>query len=260
MAALPRQNVFNLDAKLIELLMALEGVTELEALDRLGRVNGQVRKLLNQGMQAAARRQVPYPYRWADESLETDLIFAGRDIEQHGAIREALQQLHDRQLEHLCGFLMQIYGADADQQAVTRRHGDGGVDFVALLPPRDSEGVPRVLAGPWRIVGQAKRGAGEIGDVADFCLRVADSRSGTGRHWNLLPEWFRASDAPVLGLFVALGGFGGRLLDDARTHTIVLLSGDQLAADLQQVPQHIDWFDSEGDFDPAKFSATFPLT
>lgn len=257
---MPRQGIIALGEFVYAYLVTEVGLAEYEASTIHEREVRALQRLLNLRIRSGVERQVPFYFQWVD-TLQSAVSFSGTesDFAMRASLISTLATLTWRQLEHLCGVLLQAYGASADTTLVTRGQGDEGIDFYGVLPAKPAAGLGRPQATSWRILGQATLGEPSISKVSGFCWRVTQVRSGGGSFWEAMEPWFRdAQKAPIMGLFVTLGHFGRTAERDSQQAVVMLLERDQVAEDLASSPLSLGWRDEQGAFVPDRLLRLLP--
>jgi hypothetical protein len=265
------QDAIRLDNWLLAHLLE-QGIPELRANDEIDMLLPRVVNAVEQQLRRRMANGLISPYAWADKSqcllARTDLELghpaadrASMIIRLGQDILAALPELTGRQFEHVCDLLLSCYGIPIAQRHVTRASHEGGIDFVAIRKPRTCGLRNRLEGLPFRLVGQATRTTSTVGpDKVDaFCKRVADCRRARGRAWELLPDWFRGDDSPIVGLFVSSSTLGPSSQRSLREAVCFSVEGPQLSQDLAQSEHAAEWLE-DGALIPERFVAEFPLS
>jgi len=112
------------------------------------------------------------------------------------------------------------------------RSKEGGIDFFGILA-LDMLGINKPLTKMvrLRVIGQAKRWKGKIGDkeARAFSTHLKDIQEGKGRGWKKLPDWFKKLNFPFVTFFVT----NSKFTKDAREYLdnvgVICVEGDQFA-------------------------------
>lgn len=242
-----------------KVLVTSGAMTDLELSDQLPSIRRELQRILSVSMRQAAVRRVPFMFKWAD-GTKNDLVVLHPSAHQDllASVLQTLHQLEGRQFEHVCMELLGLYGFPADLCHLTPARADGGLDFYGILPALETSGLTRLRGQAWRVIGQATLASPSVAKVASFCHRVGQVRSESGRYWDLLEPFFKASPLPIIGLFVTLDLLGPTAQYDSRHSVVLFLDGQQVAADLAETPAFARWRNGDGSFSPTLFLADFP--
>jgi hypothetical protein len=257
--------VVDVVARLHSELVVEDGLSELEALERIDRDLPRLRTAIDRQLKDYRQRGLTLGSEWESSAKSTlvprDEELGGDDVVgRRTQILTALSTLTGRQFEHVCALLLASYGLSEDDLEVTPASKDGGVDFVAIR--RNHEiGANRLRNLPLRLVGQAKRYAGTVGpdDMDALVTRVDDCRRETGTAWTKIPSWFKEASLPIFGLFVTSSHLGPDATKSATRHGVFVIEGDQVAEDLVHTAEANGWFDpGSRAFNPHRFVEFFP--
>lgn len=118
-----------------------------------------------------------------------------------------LDELTDRQYEFAGGLMLQILGAS--DVHVTPHGSEFGVDFFGRVPAYSKSPLFISGADGVRVVGQAKQYAGPVTreKIQAFNNCLDSIRHNRGELNTIIPPWFRASKAPIVGCFISHVGF-----------------------------------------------------
>ena len=121
-------------------------------------------------------------------------------------IARSIQALNDREYEALSALACKLSGAK--NYCVTKKGGERGIDFLAVVP---AVGRSRLLnggTGPIRIVGQSKKHSRPIGvgSIQQFSNTLDMVRLRSDEVLDLLPTWFLREKGLIVGWFVAHNG------------------------------------------------------
>lgn len=260
--------LITLDSALLARLVEQQGLSELEAMDRLDQDLRRLTIAIDSQIAEDREGRITTAYKW-DESrrflihkdADADDSHVARLIKLRSRILDTLGELSPRQFEHLCGFLLDVYGVPSDQRIVTPPTADGGIDFIGVRGGEARPGGSRLDTLFVRIVGQAKRYSSPVGPdaMAALSARLEDARRESGVAWTKLPDWFKDRNEPIVGMFVASSRFGDDARSSARLHTILAINGVQLSEDLAASGHVAEWCQPGTDeFDQSRFVGFFP--
>lgn len=248
------------------------GVEEGRLAEMLQTDLGDLLRTIDRKLASRFARGDPAPYTWDGGDLRSGLLVHARLTDAAGELRaqsdrdklmELVPLLSDRQFEYACAHLLEVYGASAEFCKVTRRGGDGGLDFYAIVMPSVSpRGRDRLTAQGMRIAGQAKKWANSvpIDPVEAFGSRLEAWRLDAGEALDGTPEWFRAHvEFPIIGLFVTTSRFEEGARKAAIRHVVIPLDLKQVAQDLAWSPARPNWVSAGADgLDAQLFLSYFP--
>lgn len=260
--------LIEVESVLLAQLVEEEGLSELAAMDRLDRDLPRLSYAIDTEMAHDREARVTTAYRWDDgrrllihKDTDSEDSHVARLVKLRTRIRETLADLSPRQFEHLCEFLLDIYGIPAGHRIVTPPSADGGIDFIGIRGGEARAGGSRIDSLFVRIIGQAKRYTSTVGPDAMAALsgRLEETRRESGVAWTKLPDWFRNRTDPIVGMFVTSSSFGDDARTSARLHTVLAINGVQLSEDLATSRHVGEWcLPGTNEFDPGRFVAFFP--
>ena len=159
---------------------------------------------------------------------------AGR-LQLRPSLHKMLNGLNDREYEALCCYACKLCGAK--DVSLTPKGNEGGIDFFALFD------VPQgylncTNLGKVRVVGQSKLHSSRIpvGHLRDFNDTLNDVRKRSDSIVDLIPSWFKESNAPIVGWFVSHAGFQEGSLSKARANGVMLLDSRTLVEMMALAP------------------------
>lgn len=166
----------------------------------------------------AARRLRWYPTELA---LIGDLR-TSRQLECRPWLLSLMDGFNPSEYEKLGATMCTLHGATSVK--LTRRGGDAGIDFYAVIGMKISS---HVFSGPQkglRIAGQSKKYASRVGvDRVDrFVKNVEEIRHEAPSVKGDLPAWFRMAHGPIVGWMIAHNGFQSGAVEKARSHGLFL--------------------------------------
>lgn len=130
--------------------------------------------------------------------------------------------LTDDDFEKVGAYLCDASGAP--RVLKTRGVGDWGIDFVGIVPAYGHTHIFPSLPSQVRIVGQSKKWATRIprAKIQEFVTTLTDVRHKRGEVAAALPNWFLASEGPIVGCVVSQRGFQSGARSVASDHGIIL--------------------------------------
>lgn len=232
------------------------GLSPWQAQERAEERVESLARAIDDELNASARRAVTATYVWQGSRESGTLVhlsqldMLGQDGQhppphQRARLRDSIRSaigsasFGNARFEHLCRFLVQVYGADVDRSGVTRPSGDGGVDFFGIYDPESCAGARRLATQSYRVAGQAKRWTRPVPkeEIEVFGARLDKWRLGSGDGWSRLPDWFKSSELPILGLFITSGTFERPALSVAAERVCLCFDGLMIAEDLAADPR-----------------------
>ncbi len=148
--------------------------------------------------------------------------FRGRLATSRPDILRQLDQLNDRQYEAMACIACKAIGARV--QVLTPPGNEGGIDFIASLPLRNSSHIFSSTGSDIRIVGQCKKyqSPAAVDRVENFLHTMNNVRHRSERVRKHLPHWFEEERGPIIGWIVSHMGYQTGAADEAKRHGIIL--------------------------------------
>ncbi|MCL4066702.1 restriction endonuclease [Pseudomonas sp. GX19020] len=160
--------------------------------------------------------------RWNTSSKGDKRI--GKKIRDRSAAVSWIESLNDcRDYEYLGGLPMKKLGAS--KVFVTPAGNEFGIDFLAIVPAFSKSDIFMSKSKGTRVVGQSKlyRSAVTRDKIQSFNDVMSSIRNNKAELIDILPAWFRSSNAPIVGFFVAHSGYqsGARISAEQNGYTLI---------------------------------------
>lgn len=153
-----------------------------------------------------------------------------RRFECQSEVLEFLQTLGFREFEVLCALIIQKFGAE--KVGVTKKTGEGGVDFFGVYPLADGPGYGSFLYNvEIKIIGESKRRSGPIqkNDIDHFLNNFKRAFRGD-EYLHSVPSYI--SGNTLFPIFMTSSRFQSGARKIAEKNDLYLRDGEQLSEDI----------------------------
>lgn len=154
---------------------------------------------------------------------EAGLNWRRQWLAQRAFVYEWISSISDRDYEKLGGVLMQRLGAT--RVHITPSGNEYGIDFLAIVPAYSRSSLFVSGGRGLRIVGQSKlyKTAVQREKIQAFNDTMSSIRNNRSEMLCIIPAWFRSSDAPMLGCFIAHSGYqsGAQIMAEQNGHILL---------------------------------------
>lgn len=192
-----------------------------------------VRRVIENKILHARSRGTTPRYHFAE--IDTDVLLPQSDASLDQIRDEmilSIQALGWRPFELLCVHLLSLSGA-------TRCHAmrgtqEEGIDLFGVLDLGELTRTSVWHGVRLRLLGQAKKSRVDEPRVRLFNQDRESFVAGSGRAFNLAPDWFKELKAPLMGFFLTASRFTKPALTWAGEHNIATKDAEQMAEDLMR--------------------------
>lgn len=148
--------------------------------------------------------------------------FIGKLAYSRPSILRQLDTLNDREYEAMACVACNAIGARF--QVLTPSGNEGGIDFIATLPMKNSCHIFSAIGSELRIIGQCKKYQTPVtvDRLDQFIQTMNNVRYRNERVRKHLPSWFEEARGPIIGWIVAHAGYQTGASDQAKAHGIIL--------------------------------------
>lgn len=141
-----------------------------------------------------------------------------------------IDQLNDRQFEALSCVLLEVLGSA--RVNLTKAGGEGGVDAFGLLRTSNHSHIFGSSHHPIRVIAQSKMHNRPMGadKMKEFVETINEVKYG-GEHKTeaVIPDWFRSSRGPIIGMAISDTGFQAGAEARARSRGILIVDSVDIA-------------------------------
>lgn len=139
-----------------------------------------------------------------------------------------IDRIDDRKYEGLACVVSKLIGAE--NVYLTPPGNEGGIDFVAKITFPSKAHFLFGNKGPIRIIGQCKKYAtkDKIGHMKEFTQTLTHVYNLSYRAGEILPDWFKDSNGPIIGWHIAHSGHQSGALNYAKNYGIVTSTTKEL--------------------------------
>jgi len=252
------EDIWDLEAKRVDLLKFCgdklrelkPNISDLEIADDIDSIVSRVRHQVEKKIESFPEKGIPPNFEF-DDCLPNMLRRCGSDknnwIRKYlTQIKRAIKVINPISFEYFCKHILECNGIVS---SVTQRSRDGGVDFYGLLEMHNYAQTVFLRSVKLRIIGQAKRYSGnkKVGEagIDEIRTKYSDFKARHGRAFEILPDWFKESNYPVILMVVTTTGFTTDAEKSAARDNIILRDGDQITEDIIHSPKVEEWLEPD---------------
>lgn len=137
-------------------------------------------------------------------------------------ILRKIDLLNPTEYEALGCVVSELIGAK--NTSLTRKSGDGGVDFYALIEFPTRCHLFAANRGPIRVIGQSKKYINPVPNekIDVFITTINEIKARNPRRYKHVPNWFRSASGPIIGWIIGHQGFKREAIEQSRHYGIVI--------------------------------------